>query len=141
VVEAAITIEDPVSAVREWFEKMTRYCSTVDYESAREICSDEVASFGTKAGVVAGLDRLQKEQWEQVWPRTSGFRVHMDSVRGSGNADIAWGMAVWSSTGYDQMGQEFERLGRSTVVLNRSDGRWLATHTHFSLRPDDARDG
>lgn len=129
----SITSEDPVSAITEWFGKLSRYCSTVDYKSAREIFAEDVSSFGTRADAVTGLDRLQKEQWEQVWPQTSGFRVLMDTVRGGGNAEIAWGMAIWTSTGYDRQGGEFERPGRATVVLTRTRGGWRAVHTHFSL--------
>ena len=128
-----ITIEDPVSAVAEWFEKLTLYCSTVDYGAAREIVADDVASFGTQADAVAGLDLLQREQWEQVWPSTSGFKVLMDTVRSGGDAGMAWGMAVWTSSGYDEQGLAFERPGRATVVLRRDRGRWEAVHTHFSL--------
>jgi len=130
---AAIVAGDPATAVQEWFEKMSRFCSSIDYVSAREIFDDEVSSFGTQADAVTGLDRLQEEQWEQVWPRTTGFRVLMDTVRGGGSGEIAWGMAVWTSTGYDEAGEEFKRPGRATVVLRRTEGRWKAIHTHFSL--------
>jgi ketosteroid isomerase-like protein len=131
--DAAIVVDDPHSAVREWFEKLTLYCSTVDYESAREIFAQEVASFGTQADAVTGLDRLQREQWQEIWPRTAGFRVLMDTVRAGGDDKLAWGMATWTSTGFDADGREFERPGRATVVLTRSAGRWRAVHTHFSL--------
>jgi ketosteroid isomerase-like protein len=133
VAQAIILTEDPVSAVREWFEKLSTYCSTVDYLSAREIFSESVSSFGTQADAVTGLDRLQREQWEEIWPRTSGFKVLMDTVRAGGDERIAWGMATWTSTGFDEQGGEFERPGRATVVLARTGDRWLAVHTHFSL--------
>ncbi len=135
-----ITVEDPAAAVRRWFELMTLYCSTVDYGSARTIFSDDVASFGTHADAVNSLDRLQKEQWEQVWPRTEGFRVLMETVRAGGDANIAWGMATWESTGYHETGEAFQRRGRATVVLSRTNGRWLAVHTHFSLHRGISRD-
>jgi ketosteroid isomerase-like protein len=133
VSSAAIKAEDPVAAVTEWFEKLTVYCSGVDYESAREIFASDVASFGTQADSVVGLDRLQREQWEAIWPKTSGFRVLIETVRADGNETLAWGMATWTSTGFDQSGNEFDRPGRATVVLRRRNGRWLAVHTHFSL--------
>jgi len=131
--DAPITTEDPVAAVTEWFELMSLYCSTVDFDSARGIFAPHVASFGTQADAVRGLDRLQKEQWEQIWPRTKGFRVLMDTVHASGNAGMAWGMATWESMGFDQEGKSFRRPGRATVVLERIGDRWLALHTHFSL--------
>jgi ketosteroid isomerase-like protein len=129
----AILVEDPTAAVREWFEKLTLYCSSVDYESARQIFSKEVASFGTQADAVEGLDLLQRQQWQEIWPRTSGFRILMETVRAGGDEKFAWGMATWTSTGFDKEGREFQRPGRATVVLGRSEGRWRAVHTHFSL--------
>ena len=134
-----ITVNDPVAAVKEWFQLLTVFCSSVDYDSAREIFSDDVASFGTYADAVRGLDRLQKEQWEQVWPRTSGFHVLMDSVQAGGGVNAAWGMATWESTGYDENRAEFLRRGRATVVLAQANDRWAAVHTHFSLFPDVTR--
>jgi len=139
MVGAPITVDDPVAAVKEWFQLLTVYCSTVDYDSARQIFAGDVASFGTYADAVRGLDRLQKEQWEQVWPRTSGFRVLMDSVNGGGDVNVAWGMATWESTGYKEGGVEFLRRGRATAVLARSSDGWAAVHTHFSLLPDVSR--
>ena len=133
-----ITVNDPATAVEEWFQLLTVYCSSVDYDSARQIFSGDVASFGTYADAVRGLDRLQKEQWEQVWPRTSGFHVLMDSVQAGGDVNVAWGMATWESTGYDEHRAEFLRRGRATVVLAKANDHWGAVHTHFSLFPDVA---
>jgi ketosteroid isomerase-like protein len=100
-----------------------------------------VASFGTRADIVTGLDRLQRNQWEGIWPNIAGFRVDLDSVRGGGNGAAAWGIAVWASTGFHEDGTSFHRPGRATVALERRktsaapDGEWLAVHTHFSLNP------
>jgi ketosteroid isomerase-like protein len=131
--ETSISVPDPGAAVREWFEKLSVFCSSLDYESARRIFADDVSSFGTHANAVTGLERLQKEQWEQIWPRTSNFRVHMDTVHAGGEGDLGWGMAIWTSLGYTDQSQTFERRGRATVVIARRDGRWVAVHTHFSL--------
>jgi ketosteroid isomerase-like protein len=133
VSDNAITVDDPVAAVHEWFEKLSLYCSTVDYASARAIFADDVSSFGTKADAVTGLDRLQREQWEEIWPRTSDFRVLMDTIRAGGEGNVAWGMAAWMSAGYDRSGGQFTRRGRATVVVARREGRWVSVHTHFSL--------
>jgi ketosteroid isomerase-like protein len=133
VAQPQIGVENPAAAVREWFEKLTLYCSRVDYESARQIFSENVASFGTQADAVEGLDLLQRQQWQEIWPRTSGFRVLLETVKAGGDEQFAWGMATWTSTGFDKDGREFERPGRATVVLRRVEGRWLAVHTHFSL--------
>jgi ketosteroid isomerase-like protein len=126
---------EPSEAVKAWFTALGEYCASVDYASARAIFSGDVVSFGTKADVVSGLDLLQRNQWEGIWPNIADFRINMASVRAGGTAEIAWGVATWSSTGFAENGKPFERPGRATVVLRRENGRWVAVHTHFSLNP------
>lgn len=135
--EARITSDDPLPAVEEWFSRLSRYCANVDYQAARAIFADDVVSFGTKAEVVTGLDRLVAEQWRGIWPNISDFRIDLGSVRGSGAGNLAWGVAVWTSTGYDQQHQPFNRPGRATIVLERRgpDRAWQCVHSHFSLNP------
>ncbi len=136
-----IVTDNHQQAAREWFERLSAACASVDYEAGRRIFAGDVASFGTKADIVVGLDPLQSNQWEGIWPNIANFRIDLDSVRGGGDGDSAWGIAVWSSTGFDQRGQPFDRRGRSTVILERRQtdttpgGEWLAVHTHFSLNP------
>jgi ketosteroid isomerase-like protein len=130
-----ITDPDPLTAVRQWFELLGHYCATEDYSAAHTIFAADVASFGTKAKIVSGIEPLQKNQWEGIWPNITDFRIERDSIHGGGDNRHAWGMAAWDSTGYDQQGAPFYRPGRATVVLQRRDGVWLALHTHFSLVP------
>jgi ketosteroid isomerase-like protein len=127
--------DDPRAAVREWFARLSRYCAAVDYESARGIFAADVVSFGTRAEVVSGLDRLVAQQWQGIWPNITDFRIDPASVRGSGAGDLAGGVAVWTSTGYHADGARFDRPGRATAVLERRNGVWLCVHSHFSLSP------
>lgn len=137
----AITADDHLFAVREWFRRLSGACAAVDYAAGERIFAQDVASFGTKADIVTGLERLRSNQWEGIWPNIAHFQIDLDSVQGGGDGDTAWGIAVWSSTGFDENGDPFDRPGRSTVVLERRKtesnpgGEWLAVHTHFSLNP------
>lgn len=136
-----ITTRNHLQAVREWFTRLSAACAAVDYGAGRLIFADNVASFGTRADIVTGLDPLQRNQWEGIWPNIENFKIDLDSVMGGGSGVSAWGIATWSSTGFDEDGTPFERPGRATVVLElrKSDrapgGEWLAVHTHFSLNP------
>ena len=130
-----ITEEDPERAVTTWFDRFGSCCAAGEYTEARELVADDVLSFGTKADIVQGLDHLQSNQWEQIWPRTADFDIDLDGARAFGTDELAWGMATWTSTGYDESGDPYHRPGRVTVVLERRDGAWLAVHTHFSLNP------
>lgn len=127
--------EEFLEAVRNWFDQLGRCCAAVDYASARAIFDADVVSFGTRAAIVTGLDRLEQEQWRGIWPNISDFKIDLDSVRAGGSGGVAWGVAVWDSIGYDVAGNRFPRPGRASVVLRRSGTRWLCIHSHFSLKP------
>ena len=133
--QAPITTDDPLVAVRSWFGLMSRFCAVVDYDGAEAIFAPDVVSFGTKAAIVTGLAELRRNQWEGIWPNIRDFVIDVANARGGGDEGSAWGVATWTSTGFDREGRPFERPGRATVTLERRDGRWLAVHTHFSLAP------
>jgi ketosteroid isomerase-like protein len=130
-----IIVADPVAAVREWFRRLGEYCAAVDYASARALFAADVVSFGTKAKIVAGLDFLQANQWEGIWPNIQDFQIELETIHAGGDNAFAWGIATWTSTGFDEAGGSFERPGRATIILHRRNGRWLAIHSHFSLAP------
>ena len=133
--EKPIVYADHREAVREWFARLSRYCAAVDYDSARSIFAHDVVSFGTRAEVVTGLERLVVEQWRGIWPNISDFRIDLATVRAGGTGDLAWGVATWTSTGYDAERRPFDRPGRATIVLERQGGAWRCVHSHFSLAP------
>lgn len=130
-----ITESKPEDAIRAWFALLGKLCAAIDYDSAEGIFADDVVSFGTRADIVTGLDNLRRNQWEGIWGNIADFRIVPKSIRAFGDQDIAWGVATWTSTGFDEDHQPFDRPGRATVTLARRDGAWLATHTHFSLNP------
>ena len=133
--DGPIRAADPCAAVLEWFARLGRHCAAVDYVSARAIFAPDVRSFGTRAGIVMGLDALQANQWEGIWPNIAGFALDLDGIQAGGDDRCAWGIATWTSTGFDEASQPFARPGLATVVLERRDDAWLAVHTHFSLFP------
>lgn len=130
-----ITSSDTTTAVQQWFGLLGKYCANEDYESARLIFADEVASFGTKADIVTGLERLQTNQWKGIWPNIRNFRIDIDEIVSGGSDGFAWGIATWTSTGFDDQHKPYPRPGRATVVLERRQKAWFAVHTHFSLNP------
>ena len=130
-----ITVADPNAAMIEWYAQLSRNCSSVDYDSTLDIFADDVLSFGTRADIVSGLGPLRKNQWEGIWPNIQSFQINMDSIHSGGDAENAWGIATWTSTGFHEDGSSFDRPGRATVILERREGKWLSVHTHFSLNP------
>ena len=130
-----ITDPDPEVAVRQWFTLLGELCAAVDYDTTEGIFADDVVSFGTRADIVSGLGNLRRNQWEGIWGNIANFKVATESIQGFGDEAVAWGVVTWTSTGFDEDHNSFDRAGRATVTLARRGDRWLATHTHFSLNP------
>ena len=130
-----ITDLEPETAVLQWFTLLGELCAAIDYDTAEGIFADDIVSFGTRADIVTGLDNLRRNQWEGIWGNIADFKVATESIMGFGDDDVAWGLATWTSTGFEEDHKPFHRPGRATVTMARRNGAWLATHTHFSLNP------
>ncbi len=126
---------DDLEDLRQWFRTWGAHVAAVDFEAARPLFSKDVIGFGTHAAFVIGLDALQQEQWQKIWPNIGEFRFLVDDLVGAVDGDSAWAAVPWSSIGYDDTGAAFDRPGRATVTFRRVSGQWLGTHTHFSLNP------
>ena len=139
---------DAIAPLRAWLREWQARVRAVDFEGGRTMCASEIAAFGTVAPMVEGIDAVMDAQWHKVWGNIRDFTVHTDQARGAIAGDHGWAATTWDSRGTRPDGSTFQRPGRLTVAFVRRDGRWLATHTHFSLfpggpdvapRPPDAR--
>ena len=127
--------KDGLEELREWFRFWGNCVAAVDFESARPLFAERVVGFGTYVEFVRGLDALYSEQWSKVWPKITDFRFNIEHLVGEIYGDAAWAAVPWSSTGYHESGEAFDRRGRATATYVRENGKWLGTHTHFSLKP------
>jgi ketosteroid isomerase-like protein len=85
--------------------------------------------------MVAGVDAVMDRQCKHVWPRIREFTVRVEEARGAIDGDRGWVATRWDSLGVRPDGATFARPGRLTILFERRRGRWLASHTHFSLTP------
>ena len=118
-----------------WLETFAAHVRDVDYAAARPLFHPDVLAFGTHNDVIAGLPAWIATQWDNVWPRTTGFRVIPEQPRilASAGATMATVIAPWTSTGYHPDGTTFDRPGRATLVFSKGPGGWLCVHSHMSL--------
>jgi ketosteroid isomerase-like protein len=130
-----MTQQPDLEPLRDWFRRWNTCLLTVDFARARGLFDPAVSGFGTHADIVFGLDRLEAEQWRNVWPLISDFRFHEDALHGGIAGAHAWAACPWSSTGYDSESAKFARPGRATVILKHTGDGWRGVHTHFSLNP------
>jgi ketosteroid isomerase-like protein len=122
-------------AARTFLTEMQECVRGVDFERARPLFADDVVAFGTFAAVVEGRDRLEREQWRNVWPNIRDFTFRLDELHALGTESWICVIVPWDSIGQRADGESFSRPGRATLVLSRRGNQWVATHSHFSLAP------
>ncbi|MCU0271282.1 MAG: hypothetical protein MUF83_21950 [Acidimicrobiales bacterium] len=122
-------MEGPVD-VQNWLEQFAAAVAGENLVRGRELFADDVVAYGTRSGVMTGLDVLVEQQWAPIWTRTRGFRFHdVDVVLGgAGGWVVAARWRSWSRSGA-------LREGRSTLVFQGDPLR--CRHSHFSLTPRD----
>ena len=125
--------------MRAWLETWEAKIQAIDFAAARAGFDEGIASFGTHADIVIGLDELENGQWRQVWPTIADFHWRMEQLRSGVSSDRLLGFAIvpWRSNGFHADGSTYDRLGRATIVFSRDDTSepWRAIHTHISLNP------
>jgi len=126
---------DELAALRDWLGALQAAVRAVDFAAGRRLCANDIVAFGTVAPFVTGVDALEAQQWRAVWGAIREFTIDAAGARGAVAGTHAWMAATWSSRGVRPDGTTFDRPGRCTIAFERHDGRWLATHTHFSLTP------
>ena len=131
---------DDLERVKAWFRRLSEHVQAVDFAGAHPLFAEDMIAFGTFENFITGREAVERAQWRNVWPVTSGFRYRMDDIRAIVSPDRlqAVGMAIFDSTGYRQDGTPYDRPGRATIVFARArvGDAWLAQHTHLSLFRD-----
>ena len=129
--------DEDLAGIRAWFEDLGNNVNALDFAAGRTQITDDFLSFSTFQDIVEGKDEAEFKQWRNVWPKTTGFKARLDSVRAFVSPDrlMAVGIAVWDSTGYDEDGKPFPRPGRATISFTRArvGDPWLSNHGHMSL--------
>jgi ketosteroid isomerase-like protein len=120
---------------RDFLLEMQECVRAVDYARARALFAEDVVAFGTFAAVVSGRDRLEHEQWRNVWPTIRDFTFRLDELHCLGTEQALCVVVPWDSLGRGADGRSFDRPGRATLLLAPRGERWVATHSHFSLAP------
>jgi ketosteroid isomerase-like protein len=117
-----VVVSDELSDTRNEFARafliaMQECVRAVDYARARPLFADDVVAFGTFAAVVEGRDRLEHEQWRNVWPNIRDFSFRLDELHCLGTEFWICVIVPWESIGQRADGASFSRPGRATLVL------------------------
>lgn len=129
---------EDVAAIKQWFDDWGAMVAGRRFEDARDLFHGDVIGFGTWMDLVEGRDELEARQWRSIWGTIIDFHHETDrtlKVLVSPDRTTASGLVTWTSTGFDEAGETYERPGRTTALLVRGDATapWRAIHTHVSL--------
>ena len=131
------TPEDHAS-VKAFVDTFSEHVAALEFDDAAEQFDDDVVSFSSFRDVVVGKQQFVNEQWRNVWPTMTDFRLTTDDLRVHTSPDrlMAIAMVTWTSTGYQQDGTTFDRPGRCTIALARDavTEPWRGIDGHFSLK-------
>src|SRR5258707_6776277 len=107
---------EDLALVQKWFRCLSEQVQAVDFAGAHRLFAEDMIAFGTFENFITGRDAVERAQWRNVWPVTSGFRYRMDDIRALVSPDrlFAIGMAVFDSTGNHNDGLPYDRPGRTT---------------------------
>ena len=130
--------QEDVAAIKKWFDDWGEMVATERFEDARELFDPGAIGFGTWMDLVEGLDQLEARQWRSIWGTISSFRHDTTKtlkVIVSPDRLMASGLVTWTSIGFHEDGEEYDRPGRTTSIFVRGDpaDRWRSIHTHVSL--------
>jgi ketosteroid isomerase-like protein len=120
---------------RQFLLEMQSCVRGVDFERARPLFAEDAVAFGTYAAIVNGRDRIEREQWRNVWPVIRDFTFRLDELQCLGDEHALCVVVPWDSLGTAADGSTFSRPGRATLLLEPRAGSWVARHSHFSLAP------
>ena len=124
-------------SLKEWVDRFSGHVAGLRYDEAAAMMDPEVNSFSTWTDVVVGVDHFVNAQWRNVWPTMTDFVLLTDKMRSRVSPDrlMAAVMVTWTSTGYSEDGQPFDRPGRCSFVLARAtlEAPWRGVQGHFSL--------
>ena len=129
------------TTISAWLDEFARCVRERDVTGARALFAPGVRAFGTFVEYAEGREELVTRQWNDVWPRTQGFRF-LDApmvIEASEDGSLVCVLSLWESEGLDASGGSFVRRGRSTTILRRlasAPAHYVAVHTHFSKTPD-----
>ena len=95
-------VEDDVTLVRQWLQRLQLHVQSVDFVGARALFTEDMITFGSFNPFTVGREAAEAEQWRTVWGRIDHFRWHLDELRTiiSGDRLTAVGMAVFDATDY-----------------------------------------
>src|SRR5690348_6209545 len=104
---------DLTAVARDFLVEMQTCVRDVDFARGRTLFAEDVVAFGTFAAVVTGRDRLEREQWRNVWPNIRDFTFRLDELRCLGTEQAVCVVVPWDSQGRDAGGRAFSRPGRA----------------------------
>lgn len=119
--------------VKTWLEEYESAVRSGSPEDGLPLFAENAVVFGTKVNWSRYVPEYAKKQGEPVFGGSQDFEItEVLSVVPMGEA--AFCAVLWKDTTTEQ-GQDKERFGRASFVLQIQDESFVAIHSHFSEFP------
>ena len=132
-----LTNTEDERSLQGWIDRFSGHVASLEFASAAAMMDPEVVSFSTFHDIVVGVEQFVDAQWRKVWPTIDDFRLESENMHATVSPDrcMAAVAVTWTSVGFTESQQPFDRPGRCTFVLARDgvDEPWRGVQGHFSL--------
>src|SRR5260370_42056220 len=101
-----------IDIARAFLVEMQACVRAVDYGRAQPLFGEDVVAFGTYAAVVSGRERLQQQQWRNIWVALRDFTFPLEKLPCLGTDQRRRVIVPWGSVRRRDGGGTFARRGR-----------------------------
>jgi ketosteroid isomerase-like protein len=119
--------------VKAWLEEYQKVIVSGVTDDALPLFAENATLFGTRVIWSKNLHEYAKKQWNPIWSKSKDFEF-TEILTVSDFGGSAYCAVLWKNTTKID-GEETERFGRATFVLEIQDDSLVAIHSHFSESP------
>lgn len=135
-----MTADDVRADVMRILDRRLEACRKRDIDRLMSLYAADIVYFDIiPPHQFVGADAVRKNflRWFAEYEGDIGLQTH--DLRLAIDADVAFAHMLHPDSGTRRSGQDVTVWVRSTVCLQRMDGRWLITHEHisFPINPGD----
>ena len=128
---------DDLTDLKAAYEQASKAANALDLDAFAATWHEQIVSFGPRSPFPMHGKLAVRQNFQTLFANHESFTFTPinPQYRVSGNMGVAWGNYMLALKPKD--GPLATSLGRYTVTLVKSDGRWLRISRHFSLLPPE----
>ena len=123
----------PIYRVKDWLMEFESSVNHRDFERALSLYAESVLLFGTRVSISSDANEYVDKQWRPIWNASTNFKfTTIEQIVES--EDLQTCAVLWSNATKIKM-RTVKRMGRATLIFQKSKDGLKAVHSHFSESP------